>query len=126
MLHHTYYQKTGVFMLASNNIVPAAAFNGYAGNGKGLNNPEAEQQIRVGPLHCGFYDIGEPYDHPRLGPSVMALTAWRPLWGRSAFRIHGDNGKGDKSASEGCIVLNRMQRDMIANSGVRILAVVHG
>ena len=122
MKHHIYWQKTGVFRKAG--IDTYFTYVGYAGNGKGLNNPDMENVVRVGPLHCGFYNIGEPYTHERLGPLVMKLDAWEPLFGRSAFRIHGDNAKGDKSASEGCIILPRIARQAIIDSGVRVLAVI--
>ena len=32
------------------------------------------------------------------------------MFGRDNFQIHGDNGKGDKSASKGCIILNQSDR----------------
>ena len=38
--------------------------------------------------------------------------------GRSGFLIHGDNSKGDKSASEGCIILGPDVRKAIADSGL--------
>jgi hypothetical protein len=32
------------------------------------------------------------------------------MFGRSSFQIHGDNGKDDRSASHGCIILNKNER----------------
>ena len=32
------------------------------------------------------------------------------MFGRSNFQIHGDNKKGDGSASHGCIILNKGDR----------------
>ncbi|MES2367643.1 MAG: tlde1 domain-containing protein [Pseudomonadota bacterium] len=123
MKHHIYEQRTGFLKISTATVQTTI---GYAGNGKGLNNPDAESLIRVGPLHVGFYDIEEPYAHQRLGPYVMNLVAWKPLFGRSAFRIHGDNAKGDKSASEGCVVIGRAWREALWESGVKVLAVIHG
>lgn len=125
MRHHTFAQATGVFScvrLTGGNTT----FVGYAGDEGHWNEPSAETMVRQGPLHCGFYDIGEPYTHERLGPLVMNLTAWKPLFGRLAFRIHGDNFKMNHTASEGCIVLGPVQRRAIVDSGVRVLAVVRG
>lgn len=123
MKHHIYSQRSGLFTFHKHPSSPIA-FQGYAGNGKGLDNPDMEDVVRIGPLHCGFYDISEPYTHERLGPLVMKLEAWKPLFERSAFRIHGDNTKGDKSASQGCIILGRTARQAIIDSGVRVLAVI--
>ena len=100
--------------------------NAYAGKGIGVNNPEYQHVVKTGPLPIGRYHIGKDYQHPRLGSIVMNLD---PLpgteqFGRSAFRIHGDNRRGDRSGSEGCIVTNRAVREMIANSPDRIMEVV--
>ncbi|UJR16872.1 hypothetical protein I4U23_003770 [Adineta vaga] len=32
------------------------------------------------------------------------------MFERNKFEIHGDNGKGDRSASKGCIILNQKDR----------------
>jgi hypothetical protein len=32
------------------------------------------------------------------------------MFGRTHIQIHGDNGKGDQSASHGCIILNKADR----------------
>ncbi len=44
-------------------------------------------------------------------------------FGRSAFLIHGDNAKKDKSASEGCIILGPALRQQIAESKIKRLVV---
>jgi hypothetical protein len=46
------------------------------------------------------------------------------MHGRSGFYIHGDNGKGDRSASEGCIILPRAVRERIHDSGDTRLHVI--
>ncbi len=108
------------------------AWTGYAGGNKGanpeaVNNPEMENIPRVGPLPRGFYTINEPYAHPVLGPCTMNLTAdpTNEMFGRDKFRIHGDNSKANRSASEGCIVKSpRADRQMIWDSGDHRLHVV--
>jgi hypothetical protein len=46
------------------------------------------------------------------------------LFGRSGFLIHGDNSKGNSSASNGCIILPRWARLEVAGSPVKSLLVV--
>jgi len=46
------------------------------------------------------------------------------MYGRGGFLIHGDNGRGNQSSSEGCIILNRNIRNQIGNSGDDVLRVV--
>lgn len=104
---------------------------GYAGGNKGqvpeaVNNPEYQSRHEIGPLPSGAYTIDAPYDHPQLGPYVMNLVPApeNEMFGRGDFRIHGDNSKGDHSASEGCIILPRDVRNRIWLSGDRSLDVV--
>jgi hypothetical protein len=97
---------------------------GYSGTGDGRNNPAAQKLEGVGPIPCGRYRIGGAYDHPRLGPCVMNLDAefGTDTFGRSLFRIHGDNARHD--ASHGCIILGPAIRHAIAGSFDRELTVV--
>ena len=92
--------------------------DGYSGHGAGVNCPEMQEVAMVGPLPRGVYTVMPPITHPRLGPVAMALVpdAANEMFGRSAFYIHGDNGRGDRSASEGCIVLPRAARNAIAQA----------
>jgi hypothetical protein len=101
------------------------AATGYAGKGEGLNSPQHQSVPRVGPLPRGEYLIGPPVDHAKLGPVSLPLTPRRstPMLGRSGFYIHGDNGKGDRSASKGCIILPRHFRQEIVRLRVRTLVV---
>jgi hypothetical protein len=55
----------------------------------------------------------------RLTPS-----GGQDMFGRDGFLIHGDNAKHDKSASEGCIVLERGIRNKISASSDHQLTVV--
>ncbi len=64
--------------------------------------------------------------YPPLGKKVMKLkpTGDQNMYGRSGFYIHGDNGKGDYSASEGCIILELKFRNAIDSSEYKTLEVV--
>lgn len=98
---------------------------GYAGNGDGLNNPAMDHVSMIGPLPTGRYEIGPAYTHPIKGPLCMNLipNPDNNMHGRSAFRIHGDNSRMNHTASKGCIILSRVVRTRIANSGDTDLVV---
>lgn len=115
----TYRQSTGELSQSGTSIG-----HGYAGTGKGRNNPTMQHVKRTGPLPRGIYTIGEAYKHPHLGPLCMNLEpdAGNQMFGRSLFRIHGDNAAGD--ASLGCIVMGPSIRKLIAKSPDRKLVVV--
>jgi len=124
MRHHMYIQTTGKFYIFYDTNQSNDVAQCYAGNGKGLNNGDMENIEDVGPLPVGFYNIGKPVDSAELGPMVMMLDPWKPLYGRGHFWIHGDNNFGNKSASKGCVIMPRMFRNMVAQSGINVLAVV--
>jgi hypothetical protein len=99
---------------------------GYSGKRSGLNNPLLQDQRAHGPIPQGLYSIGPLRRSVKTGPNIMDLT---PLpgtntFGRSAFQIHGDNGKGNRSASSGCIILGPQFRTIIGRSAVKTLRVV--
>lgn len=108
------------------------ATGGYSGYGAGLNNP-AMQSVQAqqpgdpaGPIPQGLYSIGFPHYSPNTGPGTLNLT---PLpgtntFGRTLFRIHGDNRAGNHSASQGCIIEGPNVRKHIANSNDSCLQVV--
>lgn len=115
----TYSQKTGELKK------DAQSFGfGYAGTGKGRNNPAMQNVSRTGPLPRGRYVIGKAYNHARLGPVCMNLEPLpaNEMLGRLAFRIHGDSKDGD--ASLGCIVQSRAVREAINNSTDKLLEVI--
>jgi len=99
---------------------------GYSGKKSGLNNPAMQDRVAYGPIPQGLYSIGAMRRSVKTGPNIMDLT---PLdrtntFGRSAFQIHGDNGKGNRSASSGCIILAPQFRTIIGRSAVKVLRVV--
>lgn len=96
---------------------------GYSGRGEGRNNIAKVKVRMVGPIPPGRYRIGPAYVHARLGPVTMNLDPLpgTEMFGRSLFRIHGDNATHD--ASNGCIILSRVLRDEIAASPDRLLDV---
>lgn len=116
----TYSQSSGE--LFENGVRVAI---GYAGQGSSKNTPRDQEIVRFGPLPRGAYKIGDPYSHARLGPVVMNLEPIgnQPMFGRSAFRIHGDSTAHPGQASEGCIVLDRTTRERIAASPDRLIIV---
>ena len=116
----TYRQSTGELSREGNLVAV-----GYSGNGDGRNNPFMQNVPDVGPIPAGRWVIGPWYDDPgHLGPCVMHLdpVPGTETFGRSAFRIHGDNAEHD--ASEGCVILGPNMRQNIATSGDTDLVVI--
>ena len=96
---------------------------GYSGTGAGRNNHTMQDVPDVGPIPQGKYAIGPAYQDDHLGPYVMQLD---PLpgantFGRSLFRIHGDNARHD--ASHGGIILGPSIRRLVAASPDRLMEV---
>jgi RHS repeat-associated protein len=107
---------------------PQPIATGYSGNGAGLNNPAMQDVPNVGPIPQGTWIIG-PQEDNRTGsghslPASMRLTPQDVDTDRSGFLIHGDNSRGNQSASEGCVILNRNVRNRIGNSGDDLLRVI--
>lgn len=117
-------QLSGCLYLADQQDGRTLIARGYAGKGIGINNPDAEDQIGIGPLPRGVWRVGSSTNHPRLGPQALPLTRKAIPYGRSGFFIHGDNARGDRSASSGCIILGPDVRAFIARSGIRTLTVL--
>jgi hypothetical protein len=78
----------------------------YAGHGGGVNNPAMQDQHDIGPLPQGLYGMTALIDSPHTGLSTIILEPdpANRMFGRSGFRIHGDNGAGNRTASDGCII----------------------
>jgi hypothetical protein len=103
-------------------------FIGYSGAGhtmmEGRNNPSMQNVQNKGPIPCGIYDIGDPHYSATTGPYTMNLdpTPETNTYGRSLFRIHGNNERND--ASHGCIILPPDARRAVWNSGDHQVTVV--
>ena len=111
------YSQTSGSFLAIRDYRVCEPMDGYSGNGAGLNNTLFEHKRNLGPIPRGRYLVGTPHQHAKLGPVVMSLFPHNhSAQGRDGFAIHGDNGRGDKSASKGCIVLAREDREFIAET----------
>jgi hypothetical protein len=118
----TFHIKTGAIL---NNGLKVGT--GYSGYSDAANDSARVAEEAIGPIPPGKYKIGPAYQHAKLGPICMNLD---PLpgtdtFGRSAFRIHGDNSTPDPhDGSHGCIVTGPAVRRAINNSRDRILEVV--
>lgn len=99
---------------------------GYAGFGAGKNNPDLQSKLATGPIPRGQWLITGVYNSKVTGPFTIALApkAGTDTCGRSAFRIHGDSKTNPGNASHGCIILSRVVRELIWNSGDHSLEVV--
>lgn len=132
-----YLQKTGELFqfvrvpIQHSSVVPQPTVwqwvkmgTGYAGIGDGLNNPQAEDVVNVGPIPCGIWAVSNPYTHPKLGPLCFMLTPLTYMGPRKAFDLHGDNSTPDpKDGSHGCPVFNHDVRQKIADAKVKYLEV---
>jgi hypothetical protein len=119
---YTYNQSTG--RLARNGIL---LLTGYAGHGPGVNNPAAQNQHDAGPLPVGRYTMTALIDSPHTGLATIILDPdpANQMFGRSGFRIHGDNSALNHTASDGCIIAGHAaDRIGIWNSGDHDLEVL--
>jgi hypothetical protein len=117
---YSFSQSTGI--LRHNGILFGS---GWAGQGVGRGNPDAQQLHNIGPLPRGRYRIGPAYTHPHLGPLVMNLTPdpQNNMFGRSDFRIHGASLEHPELSSEGCVILSREVRQGIYTGADKDLEV---
>lgn len=99
--------------------------SGYSGRGSSLNRADCVQRKAEGPIPPGLYRAGAARKHPTLGPQAIPLEPHpaNEMFGRSAFYIHGDNSRLDRSASSGCIILMRSVRDQIAQGDLIVVVV---
>jgi hypothetical protein len=119
---YTYRQSTG--LLARDGV---ALLNGYAGHGAGVNNPAMQDQHDIGPLPEGRYVMTALINSPHTGLATIILDPdpANRMFGRSGFRIHGDNSAANRTASNGCIIAGHApDRTNIWNSGDRSLEVL--
>lgn len=123
-----YLQATGAFYVEDSDFGRALLGRGYSGSGVARNNPLLEHEIAKGPIPRGVWRIGRAYEHKRLGPCCLPLSPVKLELGRleterSGFFIHGDNVRGNGSASTGCIILPRQTRECIRSIGAQHLIV---
>lgn len=99
--------------------------NGYSGHGAGRNNPEMQNIRRMGPIPRGLYAMKEPEDTVAHGPYVIRLAAKtdNEMFGRDGFLIRGDSIKDPGQEGAGCIVLSRMLRRLMWESGDHLLEI---
>jgi hypothetical protein len=117
----TYSQSTGR-LTDKDGKLAAVGYSGRAGSAR--NNPNSQALHNVGPIPRGHYSIGQAHQSEHTGPLTMDLKPSRETntFGRSLFRIHGDNMIHD--ASEGCIIMPRNVREDLATSSDKLLEVV--
>jgi hypothetical protein len=99
---------------------------GYAGYRATANDPSRQAERGMGPIPRGIWRMTGVKNSPNTGPFTIVLEPepGTDTCGRSAFRIHGDNSRGDRSASHGCIILPRTVRETIWRSGQRLIEVI--
>ena len=112
----TYSQSTGRFTTDDGH-----SYTGYSGHGAGLNNPDKEFEKFVGPIPRGEYTVTDINTHKGPMTCVLKPDASNTMKGRNGFLIHGDNKKGDHSASQGCIVVGPQAREKIEVGDVIIV-----
>jgi hypothetical protein len=120
----TFRQNDGV-LLHDGTVIAT----GYSGYGAHADHPADESLKNLGPIPEGAYTIGAPEYVDATGPHgpfVLPLTpsAGTTLFGRGNFLIHGDNAEGNHTASQGCIIMPKSVRVLIAQSGDPDLSVV--
>ena len=130
-LRLVYEVASGLLFLGDNQDRLVNVALGYSGTPEARNDPDRQDEKGIGPIPVDEWHIDSPVHHPRLGPQTFGLTPAKgvEVYGRSGFYIHGDNRRGNGSASSGCIVLDRRSRDFVGflwTSGVRSLRVVTG
>lgn len=119
-----YKQSTGELFRAGSPVTTPVAV-GYAGVGSGHNNPDLQCVQDIGPIPRGEWTIGAPTNTPHLTYALpLSPRAGTDACGRSAFFIHGDSTAQPGWASQGCIILPKGIRELIAESRDTRLRVV--
>lgn len=116
----TYAQRTGHLFHEG-----AWKATGYSGHAEGRDNPELQDRHDVGPIPQGAWRIADLIPQTAThGPYVLRLVphADTLTFGRSGFLAHGDSQSHD--ASRGCIILDRVTRQLMWTSNDHELLVV--
>ncbi len=116
-----YVQRTGQILHDD-----VAEGYGYSGRGLGKNAPMMQTVHGIGPIPVGFYVMGQPIDHPHLGPFAIPLIPdpTNEMFGRDEFFIHGDSITNPGTASKGCIIASKVLRSEMYSSHDTLLQVV--
>lgn len=100
---------------------------GYSGFGAGRNQAKYEPIPELGPIPRGKWEIHFPsFESQKCGPVCLRLTPCEgtETYSRSGFLIHGDSCNHPGSASHGCIVIARVVRLEIEQSGDPDLQII--
>ena len=99
---------------------------GYSGKDEGKNNAAMQAVHNVGPIPAGTWNMTVIFDHPAKGPRCIRLDPKEGTvtFGRDGFLVHGDSISNPGHASEGCIILGRVHRELIWGTNDRDLEVV--
>ncbi len=101
----------------------------YSGAPGATNDPLQQNVPNVGPIPRGDYDIGTGVDNPKTGLQSLPLmptpsnNQFPSTRDPNSFLMHGDNGKNNQSASEGCIICSLNTRNAIDAAGGGTLTV---
>jgi hypothetical protein len=96
---------------------------GYSGKGLNKNNPLSESIRGQGPIPRGRYIIGGHTNSKGPMTIILEPSGGNHMYGRDAFRIHGDSISDPGNASEGCIIVGPSARREIISSIDRELVV---
>lgn len=113
-----YYQDSGKLFLDSELIG-----TGYSGAPGYQNKPELEFMRNSGCIPHGTWSISDPVDTDKGVCSFRLTPIDVCTHGRDGFMIHGDSIKSPGTASHGCIIMPRVTRFKIRESGIRTLEV---
>jgi len=112
---YTFYNSTGRF--ESTEGWSVMGYSGRNVNSDGYdyrNRAESVRMIGVGVIPEGMYYIVGVNSSITSNTIVLSLDPANDMYGRSGFRIHGDNS--NNNASKGCIILDAGSRARIASA----------
>ncbi len=132
-----YSQYTGRLLHVDNLTMHLTDYGivAYSGRNEGLNNPNVENRMNVGPIIQVTYMIGKMQDNTtqegkvlkdsmRLEPDKTTAARIKEEGRTGGFLIHAGNWE-TLSSSSGCIVgMDLKMRETINDSGDRILRVM--
>lgn len=113
-------ENVWLYEISTGRFYDALSSSRYVGTGYSGARHRANDRLSVhvqgeGAIPPGLYRAGTARDLDSLGPHAIPLIPddANEMFGRSGFYVHGDNKAGNRTASRGCIILNRSIRDMI-------------